>query len=426
MKKITTILILILAFAGMNHAQMVENFEHIKLNLMAGGENDNSTLVVVPNPDPTEANPSTHVVKFTRSQHGVPWGGFWSALPEPIDLTTNKYIHVQVWKPRVSPIKFKVEGGTTPNYEIESVEPQTLTEEWETIVFHFNDATGEYPIVAFMPDFADPVNLTEDIVIYFDNIIITNSPEPGADPVYVIENFEHIVLNMMTAEGEEDNSSMIVVPNPDPTGVNTSDHVVKFQRSQHGVPWGGFWSALPSPLDLSVNKYVYVDVWKPRISPIKFKVEAGPTEILEIESMIPQTKVEAWETIVFDFSSKDGQWNTIAFMPDFADPVDLTEDIVIYFDNIRVGPEPTDLAAPNLPDSESDISVFPNPVRDNLEVKTKSGSTVSLISMSGSIIDSRIAGNESVWFDVSDLPQGIYLVRVVNSGNAVTRKVIVH
>jgi hypothetical protein len=192
------------------------------------------------------------------------------------------------------------------------------------------------------------------------------------------------------------------------------------------VPWGGFWSALPTPLDLSVNKYVYVDVWKPRISTIKFKVEAGPTDNLEIESMIPQTKVEAWETIVFDFSSKDGQWNTIAFMPDFADPVDLTEDIVIYFDNIRVGPEPTDLSAPNLPDSESDISVFPNPVRDNLEVKTKSGSTVSLISMSGSIIDSRIAGNESVWFDVSDLPQGIYLVRVVNSGNAVTRKVIVH
>jgi hypothetical protein len=104
----------------------------------------------------------------------------------------------------------------------------------------------------------------------------------------------------------------------------------------------------------------------------------------------------------------------------------LTEDIVLYFDDIRVGPAPTDLSAPNLPISESDISVFPNPVRENLDVKSLSGSSVSLINLSGSIIDSRIVGNESVRFDVSSLPQGIYLVRVVNNGNAVTRKVIVY
>ncbi len=66
---------------------MVENFEHIPLNMMLGGEEDDSRMFVVPNPDMNDANPSTHVVRFERSQHGVPWGGFWSALPEPLDLS---------------------------------------------------------------------------------------------------------------------------------------------------------------------------------------------------------------------------------------------------------------------------------------------------------------------------------------------------
>jgi hypothetical protein len=426
MRKITLIALLVFFYAGMNYAQtVIADFEHIQLNLMQGGEEDNSTMVVVPNPDQSEANPSTHVVKFTRSQHGVPWGGFWSRLPETIDLTTNKYIHVQVWKPRVSPVKFKVEGGTTPNYELESVEPQTLTEEWETIVFHFPDATGEYPIVAFMPDFADPVDLTQDIVIYFDNIIITNSAVLGSDPLYVIEDFEHIELNLL-AGGEEDNSSMVVIANPDPTGVNTSEHVVQFNRSQFGVPWGGFWSRLPEPLDLSQSKFVYVDVWKSRISPLKFKIEDGPSDNLEIESVTPQTKVEEWETIVFDFSEKEGQWNVIAFMPDFSDPVGLTEDIVIYFDNIRVGAAPTNISEPLIRANELFIEAFPNPAQNNLEIKTQVGSTVSLVNLSGSIIRSQVAETGNLIFDISNLPQGIYLVRVINHGNVATKKVVVN
>jgi hypothetical protein len=424
MKKFTIILVLILAFGGIARSQIVEDFEHIQLNVMLG-DNDNSKMTVVPNPDKGEANPSNYVVKFERSMNGVPWGGFWSALPETIDLTTKKYVHVKVWKPRISPIKFKVEDGPD-QFELASIEPQELTEEWEVISFHFPDADGAYPVIAFMPDFEDPLELDGDIVIYFDHIVLSDNATFGEGNEEIIEDFEFIHMNYMGGE-ETDTSTLSIVPNPDwENDVNPSSHVVEFKRSQHGVPWGGFWSALPTPLDLSENKYVYVKVWKPRISPVKFKVEGGNTPDLEIFSMTPQTNVNEWEELVFDFSEKDGTWNVIAFMPDFEDPLTLTEDIVLYFDDIRVGPAPTDLSAPNLPISESDISVFPNPVRENLDVKSLSGSSVSLINLSGSIIDSRIVGNESVRFDVSSLPQGIYLVRVVNNGNAVTRKVIVY
>jgi hypothetical protein len=52
MKKFTLILVAMLAVAGISRAQMVEDFEHIKLNMMLGGSDDNSNMTVVPTPIP--------------------------------------------------------------------------------------------------------------------------------------------------------------------------------------------------------------------------------------------------------------------------------------------------------------------------------------------------------------------------------------
>jgi len=592
MKKFTMIIAFMLVFAGMATSQMIADFEHIPLNLMKGGEDDNSSFRVVPNPDKGDANPSNYVAKFTRSKDGLPWGGFFSALADPIDLTTNKYIHVQVWKTRISPIKFKIEGGTTANFEIPSVNPQTKTEEWETMVFHFDQATGTYSTVVFMPDFIEPIGLDDNIVIYFDNIVVSNSADPASTPVRVIEDFETIEMNLMAAG---DNGHLHIIPNPDQGEGNESAHVVEFKRGV-GDPWAGFFSALPEPLDLSTHKYVYVDVWKPRISPVKFKLEGGPVANTEVASMFPQTKTEEWETLVFDFSALDGQWNVITFMPDFEEPLTLTDDIMIYFDNIRLGDAPenggdiadidfmwcdftdqytnvggfreaigntvvTDLtdggidgtpavkveynvsdenqnngyrmwAFPDKHDVTSykffavnikaeepvqdalvllrddtsingrsthtfnigtewqqiliplddfvvqagfdnkadltilhliqiefnhglvspgagtvyidavgfitdavsvdelvsrtlDVNVFPNPARNFFHVSTERGAQVSLFGLSGNLIETRIATQGDTRFDIEGLSQGIYLVRVVDKGMSVTRKIVV-
>lgn len=163
---------------------MIEDFEGeeiITMNPMANGPDESPfDFELVANPSPNDVNSSATVVRFRRSAEGDPWAGFWSVLPEPVDMTEMKYVHVHVLKPRISPIRFKVEQGTTdpPAFEIESVEPQQGTGEWEVLTFHFEDATGEYPNIVFMPDFEDPVTLEEDIEIYFDNIILSASAEP--------------------------------------------------------------------------------------------------------------------------------------------------------------------------------------------------------------------------------------------------------
>jgi hypothetical protein len=420
MKKFTFLLVAMLAVAGISRAQMVDDFEHINLNLMLGGGDDNSSMTVVPNPDPNGMNESSHVVKFERSQYGVPWGGFWSALPEPLDLTDNKYVHVRVWKTRISPLKFKIEGGPGPNTEVASMNPQTLTEEWEDIVFDFSGVTGEWNVIAFMPDFEDPLTLEDDIVIYFDYIMANNDPTPGSAAAYVVEDFDHIPLNLMLGGGD-DNSSMTVVGNPDPTGVNESGHVVKFERSMNGVPWGGFWSALPVPIDLTDNKFIYVKVWKPRISPLKFKVEGGPSANLEIFSMEPQTLTGEWEEIVFDFSEKTGTWNVIAFMPDFEDPLTLEDDIVIYFDDIRVGGDPLFTRAPEM---ANQLQVYPNPASDFITIRNSMEiQSLEIYDLAGRIIYSANSHTLESRVDVSDLNQGIYILRVSANNTPINTKI---
>jgi len=346
MKKITLLLIITLAFASMSKAQVVEDFESITMNMMAGGAEDLSSFQIVPNPDPTGINASGMVVKFVRDKDGVPWGGFWSALANHVDVTTNKYVHVKVWKPRVSPVKFKLEGGDAGTLELASINEQTLTNAWEELVFDFSSKTGTYPVIAFMPDFEDPLTLAEDIIIYFDDLTVNNDPTVGTEAAYVIEDYEHIGLNYMLG-GAEDLSTMTLIPNPDPSGINTSATVVQFVRDKDGVPWGGFWSALPVPVDVTTNKYVHVKVWKPRVSPIKFKLEGGDAGTLEAAAMNEQVLTGTWQDMVFDFSSKTGTYPVIAFMPDFEDPLALTDDIIIYFDDIIVNNDPNGIIPEN-------------------------------------------------------------------------------
>lgn len=253
------------------------------------------------------------------------------------------------------------------------------------------------------------MTLEEDIVIYFDYIMVNNDPTPGSEAVYVVEGFDHISLNLMLG-GEEDNSSMSVVPNPAPDDVNLSDYVIKYERSQHGVPWGGFWSALPTPIDLTENQYVYVKVWKPRISPLRFKVEGGGSANLEIPSMEPQAKTGEWEEIVFDFSEKTGMWNVIAFMPDFEDPLTLEEDIVIYFDDIRLGQHPNvGIADINTADQ---MSVYPNPASSYITVKhAEAIQQIEIFDLAGKLVYKSNVESMETSIDVSAFSSGVYILK---------------
>jgi len=343
MKRILLSIVMFVAFGFWANAQIIEDFESLKMNIFSGGTN--GAISVIANPD-TIGNHSGYVAKMVRGFDGDPWAGWYATLPTPVDVTANKYVHVKVWKPRISPVVFKYEGGGGNSGDVYPIAAQTLVNQWEELVFDMSIVSGEYVKIVLIPDFESPLTLTEDIVLFYDDMYVNNDPAVGSAPVQMMENFEPIQLNYLLG-GAEDLSSMTMIANPDPSGVNLSSSVIQFLRDKDGVPWGGFWSALPAVIDVTTNKFVHVKVWKPRVSMIKFKIEGGEAGTVEIESMYPQTLTNAWEDIVFDFSAKTGTYPIIAFLPDFVDPVGLTEDIMIYFDDIVLNNDPNPMTPPS-------------------------------------------------------------------------------
>jgi hypothetical protein len=193
---------------------MIADFEDgtagpLTLHVMGNGDWDNEelhpvseTFEVVDNPDPSGLNWSSKVMKFTRrglDDGGLPWAGFWANVDPAVDITTYKYVHVMVWKERISPLHFKLEGGPSGTSEIPSSNVQTETSKWVDIVFPFDEMTGAYPVIAFMPDFEDPLTMAENQVIYFDNIRINSDPNPADN------------TSIFTPKA---NTSLAVYPNP--------------------------------------------------------------------------------------------------------------------------------------------------------------------------------------------------------------------
>ncbi|MFH1118543.1 MAG: T9SS type A sorting domain-containing protein [Bacteroidota bacterium] len=342
MRKITLVLIMMLTFSGISMAQVIEDFESLKMNIFSAGAN--GALTIVPNPDPTGINTSANVVKMVRGFDGDPWAGWYATMETPVDVTANKYVHVKVWKPRISPDVFKYEG-TVNSGDVYPIQDQTLVNQWEELVFDMSIVSGEYVKIVLIPDFESPLTLTEDITLYFDDLYANNDPAVGSAPVQVIENYENIALNLML-NGELDQSNFMISPNPDPSGVNVSPYVTKFLRDKDGSPWDGFWSSLPEVIDVTTNKFIHVKVWKPRVSTLKFKIEGGAAGTIEIESKYPQLTTNAWEDIVFDFTEKTGTYPIIAFLPDYSDPVNLTEDITLYIDDIILNNDPNPIGPP--------------------------------------------------------------------------------
>jgi hypothetical protein len=347
MKKFYMLFLMMIALGGFTMAQTIENFESINMTPFDVGAN--GSLSVVPNPDPSGIDTSAYVGQMVRGMDGQPWAGWFATIPTPVDVTANKYVHVKVWKPRISPVVFKYEREGANSGDVFSMSPQTQISQWEELVFDMSVVSGEYVKIVLIPDFETPLTLTEDITLYFDDLYVNNDPTVGSEPVAILEDFEIIELNRLTAGNAEDLSTFTLVANPDKSPLNSSEYVIEYLRDKDAPVWAGFWSNVgesTDSVDVTENKYVHIKVWKPRVSVLRFKLEAEPARTLEVPSISPQTKTEEWEDIVFDFSTLTGKYPIIAFIADLEDPLTLTEDITLYFDDIVLNNDPNPTTVP--------------------------------------------------------------------------------
>ncbi len=142
------------------------------------------------------------------------------------------------------------------------------------------------------------------------------------------------------------NPPLEIVANPDPSGMNTSSTVAKFTALAAGNPWAGCESMHGADLGPFVlgpsNAIIKIMVWKSVISDVGIKF-ASPTGWAQVEIKRPNTVVNQWEELTFDFSNyvnppaSEGQLDQIIVFPDF-NLAGRGQDNVIYFDNITFNP----------------------------------------------------------------------------------------
>jgi hypothetical protein len=231
----------------------IENFEGaetLELQVFANGSWEiPEALVVIDNPDRNEMNPSAKVLQFTRGADGAPWAGFFTDLDEPIDFSEKGYIQFQVWKPIASRVLFKVEGSTigASPVEIPAMEPQEATNEWVNMVFDCSELEGGWSRIVFFLDFPENVTHTDHVVMYMDNIVWSETPDPveipGPEGLYFLSWDVSVSANTPIYR-QETYSVYISTEGDDP-----ENFTMLFEETlEETVPR---WTGLPRKLDIS-------------------------------------------------------------------------------------------------------------------------------------------------------------------------------
>lgn len=240
------------------------------------------------------------------------------------------------------------------------------------------------------------------------------------------------VLNVFSNGPGQSNADMVVVDNPNPSGINTSSKVVKFTRRTSGTDaaaWAGFYSHVVDPdPDFTENKYVHVKVLKYKATGVRVKIENGAAGTVEKLSVNTYSQLGQWEDIVIDFSEKTGIYATVGLQPDYESPLVADGDRIIYFDDIIINNDPNPIVLSTEDDFlKSQIKVYPNPTKNILMLETLIDlKEVNFFSIEGrQVAQYKNISVGSNSFNMENLSNGLYFVNFIDQNGATyTQKII--
>jgi hypothetical protein len=385
-------------------------------------ENDtNPPLEIVANPDPTGINTTETVAKFTALQLGQAYAGVESMHGSDIgtfDLTaSNALVNIMVYKTKISDIGIKYvtpSGGAQMELKVAN----TLVNQWELITIDFSDyiglgeTTGLDQIVIF-PDF---IARDVDDVIYFDNISF--GPFEQGEIIELPVDFEldtdYGIIGFEGAESE-------VVSNPDLSGANTSETVVKSVKTEGSQFYAGTAMGIDTPIDFSESESISIKTWSPKANiPVRLKLEAAGGVFVELDTNT--TLENQWETLTWDFSGQTAGIDFTTVVVFFEFVPDLPGDgSTYYYDDIEV------TQALSISDYESfSVSSFPNPVKNTWNVSSIDEiSQINIYNILGENVATFSPYTNTYSLDMSHFNSGIYLIKIVSSiGETHTLKVL--
>ena len=114
-------------------------------------------------------------------------------------------------------------------------------------------------------------------------------------------DFESTTLdyNVIGFEGAD----AAVEANPDPSGENTSDTVVRSTKTEGAQFFAGTAMTLDVAIDFSESESISIKTWSPKADiPVRLKLEGSAGEVLELD--VNTTVESQWETLTWDFTGQ--------------------------------------------------------------------------------------------------------------------------
>ncbi|HZV70024.1 MAG TPA: T9SS type A sorting domain-containing protein [Saprospiraceae bacterium] len=389
-------------------ANIIDDFECQRNYEFGSGA---AQVSVVGNPLVSTTNASTLVGLYADPPNDA-FAALCVDFPDGIDLSSYNQLSFQMLSDAAVPVLLKLEGGTAPGFEVWTA--STTPGEWETITGDFSSQVGmdhKRACIFINAGVEDP----DGGDYYIDNLQFAHAPFTGClinfdDAAFISTEWKYFPA--------DDSGDFELVPNPDPSGINTSPNVGKaVEKASSGQPWQGMYTDLPAPIQFGADKIVKMKIYSPQIATVTMKIEnskAVPPGPGSGDLTVANTKVNEWEELTWDFSTTpiidDGDYVRVTLIWDINNLP--AEDVVYYFDDVSLTGGECGTTSTSGPVRPTDLSISPNPVTDELSIEELGRiSRLDIHNLFGQKLASVSTGNaNSANVNVGALNQGTYIL----------------
>jgi hypothetical protein len=221
----------------------------------------------------------------------------------------------------------------------------------------------------------------------------------------------------------------------DPTDASNTNMVIKTIKPLSAPLWGGTTmsttAGFSSPIPFTAsNRKMYVRVWSPDAGiPVRLKVEVVGNPTQSCETQTNTTVANGWQVMEFDFNNQAS--GTAAFNPayvfnmasiffNFGTDGATAGSKTYYFDNVSYG---TALGINDF--NENSFKMYPNPATNDLTVSGLSTiENVAVYNLLGQEVINKRPNSNEVTLDVSNLQNGVYIIKTLSDGKIASSKFV--
>ena len=259
-----------------------------------------------------------------------------------INVSGMEYLHMDVWTADLAKIETSLISKTNGE---KPVVKDLVANQWTSIDIPISAFTSQGMTVADIFQLKFVGTPWAGGSVFVDNIYFYKTP---SQLIALPVDFESATLTYTwTGFGNASFGAIpaTVITNPDKSGLNLSNKVLKIEKTSGAQVWAGASLNLESTIDFSKGTKVKVKVWSPKVgAKILYKMEVStspkdvngnPTVFVEVEATT--TVANAWQEVTFDLTSS-GAFNTanlydrVILFPDFGAN---GTGAIYYFDDIK-------------------------------------------------------------------------------------------